>query len=85
MPVERADAQRALQEHFNAGRLQLAEFVERFARAADAVTAAELTALFADLPAPPPKLPEPLSGVRAGTSWSSAPPSCWRSSGCSAS
>jgi hypothetical protein len=60
--VERADAQRALQEHLDAGRLQLAEFVERFGRAADAVTAAELTALFADLPAPHPKLPEPPSG-----------------------
>jgi hypothetical protein len=60
--VERADAQRALQEHLNAGRLQLAEFVERFGRAADAVTAAELTALFADLPAPHPKLPEPPPG-----------------------
>jgi hypothetical protein len=55
---ERSEAQRALQEHLNAGRLQVAEFVERFAGAAGAVTAAEIAALFADLPAPHPTLPE---------------------------
>ncbi|HSU10974.1 MAG TPA: DUF1707 domain-containing protein, partial [Pseudonocardia sp.] len=55
--AERAEAQRALQSHLNAGRLQIAEFVERFAGAADAVTAAEIAALFTDLPAPHPKLP----------------------------
>lgn len=55
--TERAEAQRALQHHLNAGRLRLAEFVERFARAADAATAAEIAALFADLPAPHPQLP----------------------------
>jgi hypothetical protein len=52
--AERVEAQRALQSHLNAGRLQIAEFVERFA--ADAVTAAEIAALFADLPAPHPTL-----------------------------
>jgi hypothetical protein len=52
-------AQRALQQHLDAGRLQAAEFVERFAGAADAVTAADIAALFADLPAPHPTLPEP--------------------------
>jgi hypothetical protein len=56
---ERAEAQRALQHHLGAGRLQLAEFVQRFARAADAVTAEEIAALFADLPAPHPRLPGP--------------------------
>lgn len=55
--AERAEAQRALQEHLNAGRLQVTEFVERFAGAADAVTAADIAALFADLPAPHPTLP----------------------------
>jgi hypothetical protein len=60
--AERAEAQRALQGHLNAGRLQVAEFVQRFAGAADAVTAAEITALFADLPAPHPKLPGPPLG-----------------------
>jgi hypothetical protein len=63
--AERAEAQRALQSHLNAGRLQIAEFVERFAGAADAVTAAEIAALFADLPAPHPKLPgTPLGRTR---------------------
>jgi hypothetical protein len=63
--AERAEAQRALQSHLNAGRLQIAEFVERFAVAADAVTAAEIAALFADLPAPHPKLPgTPLGRTR---------------------
>jgi hypothetical protein len=57
--AERAEAQRALQHHLNAGRLQLADFVERFACASGAVTAAEIAALFADLPAPHPKLPKP--------------------------
>jgi Domain of unknown function (DUF1707) len=56
---ERADAQRALQAHLDAGRLQVAEFVERFTGAADAVTAADIAALFADLPAPHPTLPGP--------------------------
>jgi hypothetical protein len=55
--AERAEAQRALQHHLNAGRLQLAEFVDRFGRAAESVTAADVAALFADLPAPHPKLP----------------------------
>ena len=63
--AERAEAQRALQSHLDAGRLQIAEFVERFAGAADAVTAAEIAALFADLPAPHPKLPgTPLGRTR---------------------
>ena len=57
--AERAEAQRALQIHLDAGRLQLTEFVERFGGAANAVTAAEIAALFADLPAPPPTLPRP--------------------------
>src|SRR5690242_18092201 len=59
---ERAEAQRALQQHLNAGRLRLTEFVERFAIAADAVTAADLAALFGDLPSPHPTLPEPPLG-----------------------
>jgi hypothetical protein len=60
--AERAEAQRALQEHLNAGRLRVDEFVERFADAADATTAADLAALFSDLPAPHPKLPASPSG-----------------------
>jgi hypothetical protein len=57
--AERAEAHRALQEHLDAGRLTLTEFVERFAVAAEAVTAADLAAVFADLPAPHPTLPAP--------------------------
>jgi Domain of unknown function (DUF1707) len=60
--AERLEAQRALQDHLNAGRLQVTEFVERFAGAADAVAADEIAALFADLPAPHPTLPVPPLG-----------------------
>ena len=60
--AERAAAQRALQVHLDAGRLQLAEFVQRFGAAADAVTAADVAALFVDLPAPHPTLPRRPSG-----------------------
>ena len=59
--TERSAAQSALQEHLNAGRLEVAEYADRSARAANATTAAELAALFSDLPAPRPNLP----GVRA--------------------
>ena len=55
--AERTEAQGLLQSHLDAGRLQVTEFVERFGRAADAVTAADIVALFADLPAPHPILP----------------------------
>lgn len=47
----------ALQVHLGAGRLTVDEFVARFAGAADAVTAAQIAALFTDLPAPHPQLP----------------------------
>jgi len=60
--AERAEAQRALQLHLKAGRLQVDEFVARFGGAADAVTAAEIAALFTDLPAPHPNLPGPPPG-----------------------
>jgi len=63
---ERAEAQRALQHHLGTGRLQLADFLGRFSAAADAVTASEIAALFADLPPPHPKLPEP---PRERTRW----------------
>jgi hypothetical protein len=49
----------------NAGRLHIHEYADRSARASEAVTAPELAALFADLPAPHPKLPgSPLGGTR---------------------
>ncbi len=55
--AERVGAQHALQEHLNAGRLQVNEYADRCASAANATTASELAALFEDLPAPRPKLP----------------------------
>ena len=65
--AERAEAQRALQQHLGAGRLRVDEFVERFRGAAEALTAAEAAALFADLPAPHPRLPRsPAAGTRRG-------------------
>jgi hypothetical protein len=63
--AERAAAQRALQDHMNAGRLQVTEYAERSAAAANAVMASEIAALFTDLPAPHPKLPgSPLARIR---------------------
>jgi len=65
--AERAAAQRALQDHMNAGRLQVTEYAERSAAAANAVMASEISALFTDLPAPHPKLPgSPLARTRHG-------------------
>jgi hypothetical protein len=55
--AEREAAQRALHEHLNAGRLQVNEYAERTARAADATTASHIADLFTDLPDPRPKLP----------------------------
>lgn len=61
--TERAAAQHALQQHLNAGRLEVEEYADRSAAAAGAVTASELSVLFADLPRPHPKLPG--SGIGA--------------------
>jgi len=55
--AERASAQQALDEHLAAGRLDIAEYADRSAAAADAVVAADLAALFTDLPQPHPELP----------------------------
>jgi Domain of unknown function (DUF1707) len=55
--AERNAAMKALDEHLAAGRLQVEEYGERSAIAANAVTAPELAALFDDLPAPHPELP----------------------------
>lgn len=54
---ERAAAQRALDEHLAAGRLEMDEFADRYAAAGVAHTRAELDALFTDLPAPHPFAP----------------------------
>jgi Domain of unknown function (DUF1707) len=55
--AERTAAMKALDEHLEAGRLDVDEYGERSARASAAVTAPELAALFDDLPAPHPPLP----------------------------
>jgi hypothetical protein len=55
--TERTAAMKALDEHLAAGRLQIEEYGERSALAANATTAPELAALFDDLPAPHPPLP----------------------------
>ena len=55
--TERNAAMKALDEHLAAGRLQIEEYGERSAIAANAATAPELAALFDDLPAPHPTLP----------------------------
>ena len=55
--AERNAAMKALDEHLEAGRLEVDEYGERSARAAVATTAPELAALFDDLPAPHPLLP----------------------------
>jgi hypothetical protein len=55
--AERTAAQRALDEHLAAGRLGVEEYADRTAAAANAQVAADLAALFADLPEPHPELP----------------------------
>ncbi|GLW93576.1 membrane protein [Actinokineospora globicatena] len=52
--TEREDSMRALGEHFAQGRLPIAEYEQRVGAAAEAVTRADLRALFTDLPAPHP-------------------------------
>ncbi|MBF6133601.1 DUF1707 domain-containing protein [Nocardia otitidiscaviarum] len=50
--AEREDAMRRLSDHFAAGRLSVAEFDERSAIVAAAVTRGDLEQVFTDLPAP---------------------------------
>jgi hypothetical protein len=52
---EREDALAALEVHHAAGRLDAFEYEDRRGRARDAVTRADITALFADLPQPQPR------------------------------
>jgi Domain of unknown function (DUF1707) len=55
--AERTAAQNALDEHLAAGRLGIDEYADRSAAIANAVVAADLAALFVDLPEPHPQLP----------------------------
>ncbi|WP_069165046.1 DUF1707 SHOCT-like domain-containing protein [Nocardia altamirensis] len=50
--AEREDAMRRLSDHFAAGRLSVAEFDERSAVIAAAVTRGDVTKVFTDLPEP---------------------------------
>ena len=54
--AEREEALAAFAEHHAAGRLDANEYEDRRGRANDAVVRRELTALFADLPEPRPRL-----------------------------
>ncbi|MDM7488657.1 DUF1707 domain-containing protein [Rhodococcus sp. CSLK01-03] len=67
--VEREQAQRLLGEHFGAGRLTLAEFEDRSAKAAAATTRAELDALFTDLPPATPNTPAPVKDTAKAEQW----------------
>jgi Domain of unknown function (DUF1707) len=55
--AERKAAMQALDEHLAEGRLSVQEYADRSAAAANAVVAADLAALFTDLPEPHPQLP----------------------------
>lgn len=61
--AERESAVKALSEHMSEGRLSLEEYEERMAAALEAVTQADLKALFTDLPAPYPWFIQPPSPV----------------------
>jgi hypothetical protein len=65
--AERDLAMAALGEHLSTGRLDLAEYDERCARAAAARMRAELETLFADLPLPHPNLSAAVPVVRTET------------------
>jgi hypothetical protein len=62
---EREEALAALAAHHEAGRLDAFEYEDRRGRAVDAVTRADLSALFTDLPEPRPRLGADPTPVRA--------------------
>jgi hypothetical protein len=70
--AERDAAMKALDEHLTAGRLDLDEYGERYAKASVARTQDELAALFTDLP-PVHVAPVPSSPSRQGRGMSSMP------------
>jgi hypothetical protein len=71
--AERTAAMKALDEHLEAGRLEIEEYGERSALAVNATTAPELAALFDDLPAPHPQLPG-VAGPLPAMTYPAAPP-----------
>ena len=62
--AERESAVRALQVHYQAGRMTPEEYEDRSVRASRAMTWAEMAPLFADLPEP---RPGPVAAALAGT------------------
>src|SRR5689334_3265620 len=63
--AERSAAQQALDEHLTAGRLDPAEYADRYAAAEMARTRAEVVALFTGGPSPHPLSPVPVQRVSA--------------------
>jgi hypothetical protein len=69
--TQREAAQRLLEEHYQAGRLDPHEYEDRRGRAGDAITQADLDALFTDLP---PQPGESSAAGQPGTDLASVPP-----------
>jgi Domain of unknown function (DUF1707) len=84
--AERTAALKALDEHLAAGRLGVEEYADRSAAAANAVVAADLVALFTDLPephpdlpssAPPRRAPAPVAGAQSAPADAGRPAQRW--------
>ncbi|MBB5959337.1 hypothetical protein FHS29_005957 [Saccharothrix tamanrassetensis] len=72
---QREAAISALNDHFAAGRLEIGEYEQRVGYATAAQTAAELSALFQDLPQPHPQfLPPPQTYYAPPTDYATPPP-----------
>ncbi|WP_433263088.1 DUF1707 domain-containing protein [Actinosynnema sp. CS-041913] len=72
---QREAAISALNDHFAAGRLEIGEYEQRVGYATAAQTAAELAALFQDLPQPHPQfLPPPQTHYAPPTDYATPPP-----------
>ncbi|RKT56603.1 TM2 domain-containing protein [Saccharothrix australiensis] len=72
---QREAAISALNEHFAAGRLEIGEYEQRVGYATAAQTAAELAALFQDMPPPHPQfLPPPRTQYGSPTDYATPPP-----------
>ncbi|MEV0679739.1 DUF1707 domain-containing protein [Actinosynnema sp. NPDC050436] len=72
---QREAAISALNDHFAAGRLEIGEYEQRVGYATAAETAAELMALFHDLPQPHPQLqPPPQTYYAPPTDYATPPP-----------
>jgi|SRR5215211_1279981 len=72
--AERDKAAEYLREHLAVGRLDAAEFDDRLTRALNAKVAADLDALFVDLPEPRPGTPTAREEPFQAPPWQSQPP-----------